>query len=607
MTPVFNEHEVVGIVESIVRFDSIVESLKTKGYETILLVDKRYKKQLKNASEKMFINDYFIATQNVNQSVLKIVKENKVESFLKMKNFYIDEKNGLFFTIKSILSISGKGMGYLILVYPLDAVDMSSVIHQRNKILSNILIFLILLIGILYYIYTVQYKRFIQKQNNVLIDRVKEKTKSLQHIALHDALTHLPNRIYLLKILQNNLREAKGEKQSLYVIFLDLDRFKEVNDTFGHSVGDKLLRKVSRRLKKSLRDEDVVARVSGDEFVVILKNTNREDTINILVKIMAEIQEPFRVEKLELFTSFSIGVSHFPTDGTSAKVLLRQADTAMYKAKEQGKNNYQFYHRDMTKRVFLRQELGRDLQKALINKEFEVYYQPKVDAGSGKVLGLESLVRWNHPEKGLLYPGEFIALAEEIGLIIPIDEYVREESFKQIVTWHNEGVHTGTLSLNISTKQLENENFLSRLQTCVISTGFDIDFLEIEVLENQIMKDIKKGIKILESIKSLGVKISIDDFGTGYSSLSYLQKLPIDTLKIDRSFIQNLFEDQSSIEIVRTIISLAKNLDLEVVAEGVETKEQLDCLLAESCHIIQGYYFTKPLSTKECKIFLLQK
>ena len=391
------------------------------------------------------------------------------------------------------------------------------------------------------------------------------------------------------------------------MLFLDLDRFKEVNDTFGHGVGDKLLKKVSRRLKKSLRDHDLVARVSGDEFVVILKNTNREETVDTLEKIIVEIQYPFRVEQLELFTSFSIGVSHFPADGSSAKVLLRQADTAMYKAKEEGKNNYQFYHRDMTQRVLLRQELGRDLQKALINKEFEVYYQPKVDAGSGKVLGLESLVRWNHPEKGLLYPSEFIALAEEIGLIIQIDEYVREASFQQIVTWQNEGVHTGTLSLNISTKQLESEHFLSRLHACVINTGFNIDFLEIEVLENQIMKDIKKGTKILQSIKSLGVKISIDDFGTGYSSLSYLQKLPIDTLKIDRSFIQNLFEDQSSIEIVRTIISLAKNLDLEVVAEGVETQEQLECLLAEGCHMIQGYYFAKPMSSKDCKIFLLQK
>ena len=607
MTPIFDENTFVGIVESLVGFDSVIKSMNTQGYESILFVDKDYKKQLKNASEKMFMDDYFIATSNASQKILKIVKETNIEDYLKIKHFYIDEKNGFLFTKKSILSISKKSMGHFILAYPLDAIDMSFIIQERNKVLSNILILLILLLGIIYYIYTIQYKRFIQKQNDVLVDRVKEKTKTLQHIALHDSLTKLPNRIYLLKILQNDLREVKRQNQSLYLLFLDLDRFKEVNDTFGHSVGDKLLKKVSGRLKKSLREEDIVSRVSGDEFVVILKNTSRDETVSILDKIMHDIQAPFRVEHLELFTNLSIGVSHFPTDGSSAKVLLRQADTAMYKAKEEGKSNYQFYHSDMTKRVFIRQELGRDLQKALLNKEFEVYYQPKVDAYSGEVLGLESLVRWKHPEKGLLYPNEFLVLAEEIGLIIQIDEYVREASFKQMATWQNEGIDTGTLSLNISTKQLESENFLLRLQTCVINTGFNIDFLEIEVLENQIMKDIKKGIKILQSIKSLGVKISIDDFGTGYSSLSYLQKLPIDTLKIDRSFIQNLFEDQSSIEIVRTIISLAKNLDLEVVAEGVESKEQLECLLAEGCHMIQGYYFAKPLSPEDCKAFLLKK
>lgn len=607
MIPIFKDDKFIGIIESIVNFDSLVTSLEEKGCESVLFVDKRYKRQLKNASVRMFIDDYFLATPNVSQKLLKILKENKVENYLKIKNYQLDEANGLFFTTKSISSISGQDMGYLILAYPLDAIDLSSIVHERNTILSNMLIFFILLIAFVYYIYTVQYKRFIEKQNNMLVDKVKEKTKSLQHIALHDALTHLPNRILLLKILQNDLREVKKKKQSLCVLFLDLDRFKEVNDTFGHSVGDKLLKKVSTRLKKSLREEDVVSRVSGDEFVVILKNTTREDAIGLIDKIMLDIQEPFKIEKLALFTNLSIGISHFPTDGSTAKLLLRQADTAMYKAKEKGKKNYQFYNSEMTQEILIRQELGYDLRNALINNEFDVYYQPKVDALSGSVLGLESLIRWHHPKRGILYPDEFISLAEEIGLIIQIDEYVREKAFKQIVAWQAEGIHTGVLSLNISTKQLEHEAFLPRLNQSIRDIGFDINFLEIEVLENQIMKDIDRGIDILESIKSLGIKISIDDFGTGYSSLSYLQKLPIDILKIDRSFIHNLLEDQSSIEIVRTIISLARNLGLDVIAEGVETKEQYECLVAEGCIAMQGYYFTEPLSAEACKIFLLKR
>ena len=607
MTPIFYKDEFVGIIESIVKFDSIVDALKTEGYDTVLFVDKRYKNQLKNTDEKLFIDDYFIATSNASKSMLNIVKETSVEKYIKIKNYHIDEKNGQFFTIKSISSISGKNMGYFILSYPLSSINFSSVTDERNKILFKMFIFFILIIVFLYYIYTVQYKRFIDKQNIILQDKVKEKTKSLQYRTLHDSLTHLPNRILLLKILQNYLRDIKQKNEYLYVLFLDLDRFKEVNDTFGHTVGDKLLKKVSSRLKKSLNEEDIVSRVSGDEFVVVVKDINRDEIIDLLDKIMLDFEEPFRIEKLELFINFSIGVSQFPADASSAKVLLRLADTAMYRAKEIGRNNYQFYDISMTEKALIRQELGRDLKKALINKEFEVYYQPKIDVLLGEIVGLESLIRWNHPIKGILYPSAFLQLAEEIGLIIQIDAYVREESFKQVVSWQKEGVNTGVLSLNISTKELESEAFLSRLNQTMIDLDFDIQCLEIEVVENQIMKDINRGIEILESIKRLGIKIAVDDFGTGYSSLSYLQKLPIDILKIDRSFIQDLLEDQSSIEIVRTIISLAKNLGLNVIAEGVETKEQCDYLMREGCNLMQGYYFSKPLSAKECKTFLLNR
>lgn len=606
MMPVMDGENFIGIIESIMRFDDLLAILKGKGYEALLLVDKRYKQQLTQAKENMFIEQYFLATSNASHKILERLKMNKIENYITMIDYFIDEQEDLLFTTKHIKSVDGEEMGYLILAYPLSAIDFTFIRAERNKTLFIMCILLIVFLGFLYYIYTVQYKRFIEKQNSVLSKKVKEKTRSLQHKALHDGLTNLPNRILLLKMLQSSLKASKEKSESLYVLFLDLDRFKEINDTYGHTIGDKLLQNVGIRIGDVLRYSDILARVSGDEFVVVLKQTEKEEAIKTLDALMTVMKKPITIENIELFISISIGVSHFPTHGQHAKVLIRQADTAMYQAKKMGKNNYQFYENSMTEIMLKRQEISRDLQKALLNKEFEVYYQPKVNTALKKVVGLESLIRWNHPLRGTLYPSDFIALAEEIGLIIQIDEFVRETAFSQVSQWQSEGIDTGVLSLNISTKQLESKSFLSRLDAAINKVGMNVSSLELEVLENQIIKDIDYGISILQSIKERGIKISIDDFGTGYSSLSYLQKLPVDILKIDRSFTKNLFDDQNGMEIVRTIVTLAKNLGLDVIAEGVETKAHMNCLIQEGCDVMQGYYFAKPMKSNECKKFLLQ-
>lgn len=605
--PIYQDDKLIGSIESILHLESLVELLKQEGYLPLVLVDKEYKDRLYEALPDMFYDNYYVATVNSDTTLLNFLNKHSIKEFLDIHRYRIDEKNGLFLTKYTVFNKQNKNLGYIIVAYPLDKIDMSDIVKTRTMIII-IILFIILLFGVFfYYMYVVRYRKFIKKQNQLLSNRVEEKTKTLRYLALHDSLTKLPNRVLLLELLHKNIVKAKKTNQSIYVLFLDLDRFKEVNDTYGHEFGDRLLVKVSKRLKDILGSNDVVARVSGDEFVVVLNTKLESYVISLLERIMLSMRTAFMIDQVEIFISCSIGISKFPEHGTSAKVLLRQADTAMYSAKESGKENYIFYNTSMTLAVLKRQELGRDLRKALEQDEFELVYQPKIDVITGKVLGLESLLRWNHPTQGTLAPVEFMSLAEELGVLIQVDQYMRTKAFNQVMKWQREGIDTGVLSLNISTRELENKHFLESLQNTILNTGFKTKYLEIEVLEKQIMKDMERGVIILKNVKSLGISISVDDFGTGYSSLSYLQKLPIDKLKIDKSFIQNLIDDEGSQKIVTTIISLAKSLKLNIIAEGAETKEQVDFLVEAGCTQIQGYYFSKPLSVSDCKNYLIEK
>jgi len=470
---------------------------------------------------------------------------------------------------------------------------------------------LFIMIIFIYIVYNVNYKNFIQKQNELLESTVEEKTQELQeqskkmrYLAHHDSLTALPNKNLFLDRLKQAIKHAKRQHQALCVLFLDLDRFKEINDTYGHDVGDELLKSISIRLLACVRDEDTVARIGGDEFTVLLPNTNQVSVIKVVEKIFDEMKKPFLLLGVEIRITFSIGISVYKQDGETPDLLLRNADTAMYKVKDSGKNSYQFYNERMTELVQKRLKLDTDIRKGLERGEFEAYYQPKIDATMMRIIGLEALIRWNHPTRGLLYPVDFIPFAEEIGLITDIDKYMLKYCVNQLVQWHQQGFHTGKLSINISTKKLESEEFRNELYHLIEKSQVNTKLLELEILESQIMQDPNKSIDILRSIRSLGISISIDDFGTGYSSLSYLKKLPITKLKIDRSFIVDVPQDEDDVAIVKTIISLAKNLGLEIIAEGVETEGQVEFLVQEGCPNIQGYYYAKALSKSECEDFM---
>jgi diguanylate cyclase (GGDEF)-like protein len=488
---------------------------------------------------------------------------------------------------------------------------MSEIYQTKYNILKTLVLLSIFFLVLLYIVYTVNYKKFIQQQNELLEETVEKKTEALQkqsnimkYLAHHDSLTALPNKNLFLDRLKQAIKNAKRQQQSLAVLFLDLDRFKEINDTYGHDIGDELLKKISQRLQKCMRDDDTIARIGGDEFTVLLPNINQISVIKVVEKVFDEIKKPIIINGIDLHTTFSAGISIFRQDGETPYILLRNADTAMYKAKDNGKNSYEFYNENMTELVRTRLELNTDIRNGLKYGEFEAYYQPKIDATTLRVVGLEALIRWNHPTKGLLYPVEFIPFAEEVGLIIEIDQYMLEHCVKQLVEWSAGGYKTGKLSINVSTKKLESDNFRSELYRLIEKSGVNTNLLELEILESQIMEDPERSIDILRSIRSLGISISIDDFGTGYSSLSYLKKLPVSKLKIDRSFIIDVPRDEDDAAIVKTIIALAKNLGLETIAEGVESEGQVEFLVQEGCKYIQGFYYSKALPKKECEAFM---
>jgi diguanylate cyclase (GGDEF)-like protein len=447
-------------------------------------------------------------------------------------------------------------------------------------------------------------KELLEKNVALKTKELQKKSQKLKHQAEHDSLTHLPNRFLFLDRLKQALKQAQREQQVVSVLFLDLDRFKEINDTYGHDVGDKLLQLVTKRLLRARRKEDTVARLGGDEFTILLQDVSQNSVIHIVNKIIESMQEPFIINGMKHYTTFSIGISSYPDDADNAEDLLRNADTAMYKAKESGKNRYYFYHAEMTKLAFERIELEKELRRALENDEFEAYFQPKIDAKQHKVTGLEALIRWQHPIKGMIFPDKFIPFAEEIGLIGAIDDVMMRLSIQQVLEWHRKGIECGKISINLSARQLTSKNYIQELEETINDIGLDTRYIEIEITETHIMENPQHAMDILNKIRALGISISIDDFGTGYSSLSYLKKLPVTKLKIDRSFVMELPYDKDDVAIVKTIISLAKNLDLEIIAEGVEEKAQVDFLVREGCDNIQGYYFSKPLSKEDCEKFL---
>ncbi|WP_066315539.1 EAL domain-containing protein [Bacillus sp. FJAT-29814] len=425
-----------------------------------------------------------------------------------------------------------------------------------------------------------------------------------EHMAYHDYLTGLPNRNKLNTTLPAELELAAKNKQHVAILFLDLDRFKVINDTLGHSTGDKLLIEVAERMTACLYDKDIVFRQGGDEFIIIVKDANREVASLVSKKILEVLSEPFQIEDYDIFTSPSIGISLFPEDGDNVETLIKKADFAMYHAKNDGKNNFKFYSQNEQDSIANPLKIEMDLHRALQHHEFVLYYQPKVNLKTGKINGVEALIRWNHPELGLVLPETFIPIAEETGLIIPIGEWVLRAACSQGKTWRQQGFNT-TVSVNLSPRQFTQSHLDETVARILKETGLDPQFLELEITESM-TANIERTIQTLHKLKKLGVRISIDDFGTGFSSLYYLQKFPVDTLKIDQSFVQSLQQNASDETIVKTIISMAHNLNLSVVGEGIETKGQLVFLQQYLCDEGQGYFFTQPVPAAELERHAVQ-
>ena len=422
----------------------------------------------------------------------------------------------------------------------------------------------------------------------------------VEYLAYHDGLTALPNRSLFNKLLSQAIRHARRHKGNLAVAFIDLDRFKQINDTLGHEAGDELLKEVANRLKACLRDSDTVARLGGDEFVVLLTDLGEKKyAATVAEKIITSIARPFVLLGQEFRVTASIGISTYPQDGADEQTLTKNADVAMYQAKEDGKNNFQFYSEKLNANSLERLTLESSLRHALERREFQLHYQAKRDMTTGRITGMEALLRWQHPDLGIVSPMQFIPVAEETGLIVPIGKWVLHTACSQNVAWQRQGLPRLNIAVNLSARQFSDEHLLRDIADTLEETGMDAGLLEVEIHESLLIRDIEKTLQILTALKAIGVKIAIDDFGTGYSSLSTLQRFPLDTIKIDRSFMRELAARSDHSSLTEAIIAMGKNLSLTVVAQGVETKEQVDLLREHACDEFQGFYFNKPMSAQQ--------
>jgi diguanylate cyclase (GGDEF)-like protein len=433
-----------------------------------------------------------------------------------------------------------------------------------------------------------------------------EATSQVEQLAYYDTLTGLPNRSLFSDRLTVAIAHAHRHRYKLAILFLDLDRFKQINDSLGHTVGDRLLKIVSSRIRAAIREEDTVARFGGDEFTVLIHIIGKvEDAGKVAQKILDALKAPINIDERDFVVTSSVGISVYPNDGTDGETLIRNADTAMYRAKDLGRNSSQYYAATMNHKALEALEVENGLRRALTQNEFVLHYQPLVDISNGTVFGLEALIRWQHPEMGLLRPDHFIPAAEQNGLIIAIDRWVLREACQQASEWHSRG-HKIIMAVNMSGRQFQDPELINQVREALQVTGLRPQFLELEITEGYAMRDVEKAIQTLQQLKALGVRIAIDDFGTGYSCLSYLKHFPIDTLKLDGSFVRDLASPEDA-QIALGVIALAHSLKLKVIAEGVETISQLTFLRDHACDRLQGYLFSRPMPPANFDHFMNQK
>jgi diguanylate cyclase (GGDEF)-like protein/PAS domain S-box-containing protein len=429
----------------------------------------------------------------------------------------------------------------------------------------------------------------------------------MTYSAQHDLVTNLPNRLLLSDRISQAISLARRQRRPLAVLFLDLDRFKTINDSLGHAAGDSLLQSVSKRLLASIRRSDTVSRQGGDEFVILLSEiTHPEDAATSARQILHSLSAPHSVGGQDLHVLGSIGISLYPEDGEDAETLIKSADTAMYHAKESGRNTFQFFKQEMNLKAVDRQLLESSMNRALQREEFLLHYQPKVNLKSGAITGAEALLRWQHPERGLTFPDHFVPIAEECGLIVQIGRWVLRESCRQAREWQDAGLPCKRVSVNVSAVEFRDKGFVEGVRAILAETGLEPRYLDLELTEGVLMDDVESTASVLHALKAMGVHLAVDDFGTGYSSLSYLRQFPIDVLKIDQSFIQQISADPYDSAIVSAIIDMGKNLNQRVIAEGVESHEQLAFLQARRCEEGQGYLFSRPVAAAQFAQLLQQ-
>ncbi|HUO76646.1 MAG TPA: EAL domain-containing protein [Thermodesulfovibrionales bacterium] len=452
------------------------------------------------------------------------------------------------------------------------------------------------------------------------ITQYKRAAENAKYLAYHDTLTGLPNRYLFNDRLKQAIAHAEREKQLMAILFLDIDNFKHTNDTIGHKAGDVLLQSVAERLTRCLRSADsvsrlspgesetLVARLGGDEFTMLLSDiSNIQDPAKVAQRILSMVAEPFIIGSHEVFITASLGIAVYPFDGKDLDTLLVNADVAMYQAKDQGRNNYQYYSESMNRFTFERFSIEHKLRRALDHNEFMLFYQPQIDIRTGKMIGVEALIRWLQPDLVLIKPNEFIPLAEETGLIIPIGEWVLRTACAQNKAWQKAGLNSIRMTVNVSGVQFKQQNFVEMVSQVLNDTGLAQECLQLELTESTIMKDSENTIRKLHALQAMGIQVAIDDFGTGYSSLNYLKRFPLSTLKIDYSFVRDLISSSVDQSIVNAIVSLAHNFNLKVIAEGVETKKQLTFLHEARCGGVQGYLICPPVNAVSLRQFMMKE
>jgi diguanylate cyclase (GGDEF)-like protein len=450
----------------------------------------------------------------------------------------------------------------------------------------------------------------VREEFNALLEQISLKEEGLKHLASHDVLTKLPNRAYFTDILINALIRGMRKSHMHSILFLDLDRFKNINDSLGHTAGDKLLEQLSLRLLKVMRGDDLIARLGGDEFTILLQEvTGPDEAIDIANRVIEALSEPFSVENHEVVISPSIGIAMYPEHGATPEALLKNADVAMYSAKLEGGNHYAFFDHSMDIAAKKRLTLEESMRKGIATNQFYLVYQPQISIATNQITGFEALCRWQLEDGTIVSPADFIPVAEETGLILDIGEAILRQAISQVKQWVKSGLITEHVAINISPKQFKQPHpGLLELVTSILDEhALPPEYIELEITETVIMNEAGNTINLMNEFKKQGLKFAVDDFGTGYSSLTYLTKFPIDTLKIDMSFIKNIEFSESQRSIVRTIIDLGKNLDLKVIAEGVETQKQYEILAEMGCDSIQGYIFSRPLAAPELEQLILNK